>query len=90
MALLVLLIDLTRVVAISTFAMLFYYAIANISALRLKTQERSYSKVVPVLGVFTCLALLALTVLVSPDAGIIGALGLIAGAIYYFVRKRLS
>ncbi|MEM3077939.1 MAG: amino acid permease [Nitrososphaerales archaeon] len=90
MALLVLLIDLTRVVAISTSAILFYYAIANISALRLKAREKLYPKVVPVLGIFTCLALLILTLFVSPDAGVIGATGLIAGAIYYFVKKRFS
>jgi APA family basic amino acid/polyamine antiporter len=87
MALLVLLIDLTRVVAISTFATLFYYAIANVSALRLKTQGRLYSKVVPVLGAFTCFALLLLTLLVSPDVILIGALGLMAGVIYYFAKK---
>lgn len=90
MALLVLLIDLTRVVTISTSAILFYYTIANISALRLKVQEKLYPKVVPVLGIFTCLALLVFTLFVSPDAGIIGAAGLIAGAIYYFVKKRFS
>jgi APA family basic amino acid/polyamine antiporter len=39
MILLVLFVDLTRVVAISTFALLFYYTLANIAALKLKTPE---------------------------------------------------
>ena len=39
MALLVLISDLSKVVAISTFALLFYYSFANISALRLKVEN---------------------------------------------------
>ncbi|MEM3709227.1 MAG: amino acid permease, partial [Nitrososphaerales archaeon] len=89
MVILVLFIDLTRVVAISTFTMLFYYIIANVSALRLKNQERLHSRFLSALGVFTCSALLALTIFVSPDVGTIGALGLITGAIYYFARKSI-
>jgi len=83
MALLVLFIDLAKVVAISTFAMLFYYAIANVSAFRLKTQKRMYPPVVPALGTFTCLALLIFILFVSPQAWDLGAAGLTAGAIYY-------
>jgi len=89
MALLVLLIDLAKVVAISTFAMLFYYAIANVSALRLKGQKRMYPLVVPALGVFTCLALLTLVLFVSPQAWGLGASGLVAGTIYYISKKSL-
>jgi len=87
MTLLVLFIDLTKVVAISTFAMLFYYAIANISALRLKAQKRVYPSVAPALGTTTCLALLVFILFTSPQAWIIGVAGLIAGAICYIVKK---
>jgi len=89
MALLVLFIDLAKVVAISTFAMLFYYAIANVSALRLKSQKRMYPLAVPALGTFTCLALLIFILFVSPQAWDLGAAGLAAGAIYYIVKKGL-
>ncbi|MEM2896799.1 MAG: amino acid permease [Candidatus Bathyarchaeia archaeon] len=88
MVLLVLLIDLTKIVAISTFAQLFYYAIANISALRLKAQKRLYPSIVPALGVFTCLALLVLILFILPQAWIIGIVGLMVGAIYYIIKKQ--
>jgi APA family basic amino acid/polyamine antiporter len=87
MALLVLFIDLTKVVAISTFAMLFYYSIANLSALRLKAQERLYPSVVPALGTVACLALLVFILFVSPQAWDLGVAGLVAGTIYYIVKK---
>jgi APA family basic amino acid/polyamine antiporter len=89
MALLVLFIDLAKVVAISTFAMLFYYAVANLSALRLKSQKRTYPLVVPALGVSTCLALLFFILFVSPQTWDLGAAGLAAGAVYYVSRKVL-
>ena len=58
MALLVLFVDLTGVVAVSTFALLFGYVFANISAFRLKCENRLYPRFVPLLGLATCLALL--------------------------------
>ncbi|NWG10909.1 amino acid permease [Candidatus Bathyarchaeota archaeon] len=90
MALLVLFFELTRVVAISTFALLFYYTLANVSALRLKTQKRLYPRLVPILGVITCLALLVFILFASPQALIIGVAGLIAGAIYYVLKVVLK
>ncbi len=86
MVLLVLFIDLTKVVAISTFAMLFYYSVANVSALRLKVQERLYPSVVPALGTATCLALLVFILFVSPQAWDLGVAGLVAGTIYYIIK----
>jgi len=88
MALLVLLIDLTKVVAISTFALLFYYGFANVSALRLKVQKRLYPQFVPILGAATCLALLIFILFASPQAWIIGVAGLTAGAIYYIAKNK--
>ncbi len=88
MALLVLFIDLTKVVAISTFALLFYYAFANVSALRLKVQKRLYPQLVPILGAITCLALLIFILFASPQAWIIGVAGLTAGAVYYIAKNK--
>ena len=45
-----LLADLALVVAVSTFAMLVYYLIANIAALRLPQKHRQYPSWVPVIG----------------------------------------
>lgn len=89
MALLALFVDLSSVVAISTFALLFYYAMANVSALKLKVQSRLYPRVIPVLGVITCVALAVFILFASLQAWIIGVAGLMGGIIYYFVRKRL-
>jgi APA family basic amino acid/polyamine antiporter len=89
MALLVLLIDLTRVVAISTFALLFYYGLANISALRLKIEKRIYPQFIPFLGAITCIALLVFILFASPEAWMIGIVGLAVGAIYYVAKKKM-
>jgi APA family basic amino acid/polyamine antiporter len=90
MTLLVLFIDLTRVVAISTFTLLFYYSLANVSASRLTVQKRLYPRFVPILGTVTCLALLIFILFASPQAWIIGVAGLTAGAIYYLAKIRLK
>ncbi|MEM2100233.1 MAG: hypothetical protein QXP45_02725 [Thermoproteota archaeon] len=50
MTLLALFVDLSRIIAISTFALLFYYALANTSALKLRVEKRLYPHAVPVLG----------------------------------------
>jgi len=89
MTLLVLFIDLTKVVAISTFALLFYYALANVSALRLKVQRRLYPRFAPILGTATCLALLVSILFISPQSWIIGFAGLTAGAIYYVAQRKV-
>jgi APA family basic amino acid/polyamine antiporter len=89
MALLVLLVDLSSVVAISTFAMLFYYASANVSALRLQKEKSMYPHIIPALGATTCAALLVVILFTSPEAWIIGLAGLIAGAVYYFAKQRI-
>jgi len=90
MALLVLFVDLTQVVAISTFAILFYYAIANLAAFKLKTENRRYHKLVHALGLITCLVLLVFILFASTQAWIIGVICLVAGALYCGVRKRFQ
>ncbi|MEM3770435.1 MAG: amino acid permease [Candidatus Bathyarchaeia archaeon] len=87
MTLLVLFVDITRVVAISNFALLFYYALANISALRLKAYNRMYPKIVPFLGTISCITLLIFTFFVLPQAWILGAATLAVGVVYYWLKK---
>lgn len=90
MTLLVLLVDLTRVVAISTFALLFFYTLANVSALRLKTGKRVYSKILPSLGIAMCLTFLAFAFFASLQSWIIGAASLLAGAVYYVAKRKIK
>jgi APA family basic amino acid/polyamine antiporter len=88
MAILVLVIDLSKVVAISTFALLFYYSLANFAALKLKVDRRLYPRVVPILGGISCLALLVFILFASSHAWLIGLAGLLAGAVFYVAEKR--
>lgn len=90
MAVLVLIIDLSKVVAISTFALLFYYSFANLSAAKLKADERLYPRLVPILGGVSGLALLVFILFASPQAWVIGLAGLMAGAVYYAAKKRFA
>ena len=74
--------DLMRAAAISNFASLLYYAIANISALRLK--KPVYPRIIPILGLITSVMLLFF---LARDAWIIGLIACAAGVMYYYFRK---
>ena len=86
--LLVLLGDLTQVVAISTFALLFYYGLTNIAAVRLTPRERKYPNVIPVFGVLSCGGLLLVALIQSPFTWVLGVSGLGAGVLVHVARKR--
>ncbi|KON33450.1 MAG: hypothetical protein AC479_04585 [miscellaneous Crenarchaeota group-6 archaeon AD8-1] len=88
MAVLVLFFDLTRVVAISAFASLFYYALANIAAIKLKNRKRIKQKLVSLAGLVSCLIMLSIILVVSPDSWLFGVSCLAIGSIYYFLRNR--
>jgi APA family basic amino acid/polyamine antiporter len=90
MALLALTMDLTRVVALSTFGQLVYYALANISDLRLRSQKGVRKKMVPMLGAVSCLGLLVFLFFISPESWIAGLAGLILGSAYYILTSRLN
>jgi len=90
MAILVLfIVNLTPLVAISTFALLFNYSITNIAAFKLKSNGKQH-KVLPILGLVTCIMLLVFILLASTEAWIIGMVFLFAGAIYYALNKKLK
>ena len=90
MALLALFFDLSSVIAVSTFAMLFYYASTNISTLRMKTEKRKYPKIIPILGTATCVSLLAFVLFTSVQSWLIGIASLLAGTIYYATKRRIK
>jgi APA family basic amino acid/polyamine antiporter len=89
-AILVLLIDLSKVVAISSFSLLFYYSLANVSALRLRIEERLYPKFVPLFGAFSCLGLLTFIFFISTQAWVIGLAGLATGIVFYAAKKKIN
>jgi basic amino acid/polyamine antiporter, APA family len=80
-----LLADLTLVVAVSTFAMLLYYLIANIAAFRLPREHRMYSPWVPIIGALSCIGLI---VFLSPTSWIIGCVGLAIGGTWFLFRRK--
>ena len=90
MAVLVLFFDLTGVVAVSTFGALFYYAFTNAAALKLKTEKRRCHRLVPLVGLGTCIVLLAFVLFAATQAWIVGVICLTAGAVYYGFRKARS
>jgi APA family basic amino acid/polyamine antiporter len=90
MTILVLVTDLSKVVAISSFAMLFFYTLANISALRLKTEKRTYPRILPALGAISCFTLLGFELYASSQSWIIGTAALLVGAIYYVAKQKLK
>ena len=89
MALLVLFLDLTGVVVVSTFALLFWYVLVNLAAFRLKCEKRLCPRWLPVLGLSTCLVLLGVVFFVAPFAMIAGVACLLVGAVFYIFRRKL-
>ncbi|BCJ49124.1 conserved hypothetical transport protein [Actinoplanes sp. NBRC 14428] len=82
-AALVLVADLRGAIGFSSFGVLVYYAIANVSALTLHPDEGAPRRIVPLAGVAGCLLLAATLPPASVVAGLavfaVGALGWLAG-----------
>lgn len=81
---LVLTTDLRGAIGFSSFGVLAYYAIANVSAWTLTRAERRPPRWVPVVGVLGCAAL----ALALPWTAVLSGTGvLLAGALLWFVRS---
>jgi basic amino acid/polyamine antiporter, APA family len=79
--------DIRSAIGFSSFAILFYYAIANLIAWTLKQDERKYPKWLAGAGLAGCLSI----AFSLPSTSVIGGIALFAvGAIYYavFLRAR--
>ncbi|MEU7768913.1 APC family permease [Nocardia sp. NPDC049190] len=80
-------VDVRGAIGFSSFGVLTYYAIANASAWTLTPGERRPQRVIPVLGLAGCVILafaLPVTSVLS------GTAVLAAGALVYFLRRRLA
>jgi basic amino acid/polyamine antiporter, APA family len=73
--------DLTLVVSVSTFAMLIYYLLANLAAIRLKDNHRRYPVYVPAIGALSCIGL---SVFLSRESWMIGLAGIALGGLFYY------
>ncbi len=83
---LVLLKDIQVAWSFSAFTVLIYYAVTNISALRLPTDRRLYPRYVSWLGLLGCLSLVFW---VDVQAFILGSLLIIAGLLWRIAYRRL-
>lgn len=84
-SILVVTVDLRSAIGFSSFGVLLYYLIANLSALTQKPENRRYPRIVQLLGIAGCIVL----VVTLPVAAIAtGVLVLIVGIIYRTVRTR--
>jgi len=88
MVLLVFVSDIAQVVAVSTLASLAYYALGNVAALRMPS--RQYPSVVSWLGVISCVGFSLFILVKTPEVWGIGAAMMAAGALYYYIVRRLS
>jgi APA family basic amino acid/polyamine antiporter len=89
MAVLAVFTNLTQVVSISVFSSLFYYVAANISALRMRRQDRRFPDIIPIIGTLTCIGLVVVSAIEAPISLIAGVLCLLVGAFYYGLDNRL-
>jgi APA family basic amino acid/polyamine antiporter len=80
--------NLSQIVAVGTLASLTYYGIGNFSALKLKMDDRRYSRIIPLLGIISCAAFAIIVVFKTPEAWVIGIAIFIAGTIYYRYGRR--
>ena len=83
----ILIADLTFVVAVSTFAMLIFYFIANIAAFKLPRKYQRYPLVVPVIGAITCTGLVFFLAI---NSWIIGIIGCAIGIAWYVIHQKIT
>jgi len=77
--------DLRGAIAFSSFGVLVYYVIANVSAWHQDASERRFGRVVPALGAVLCVLLVAT---LPVGAIMTGAAVFVVGAVYRAVRLR--
>lgn len=79
--------DLRTSIGFSSFAILTYYAIANVCAFVLPHEKRRWPRWMPVLGLFSCLAVAASL----PGNSVIGGLILfVLGSVFYLAAHRMK
>ncbi|MGA3112184.1 MAG: amino acid permease [Candidatus Bathyarchaeia archaeon] len=72
-------------VAVSSFGTLLYYAITNVSALKLPRVQRTFPRALAMAGLAGCLGL---AFALSPQYIVIGLAILAVGVAYYIIRRR--
>jgi basic amino acid/polyamine antiporter, APA family len=70
----------------SAFTVLIYYAITNLAAIRLSEEERLYPRIIPWMGLFSCLFL---AFWVEPRIWIVGLTFLVGGLVWHGLARLL-
>jgi APA family basic amino acid/polyamine antiporter len=81
---LVLLGDLVQIVALTSLTILIYYAVTNITALKLQHEKRRFPRIIPIAGLISCLGLAFFLPL---EQWIITIILLASGAGYLIIRE---
>jgi APA family basic amino acid/polyamine antiporter len=81
---LVLTVDLRDAIGFSSFGVLLYYVVANLSAFTQPTGQRRYPRALQVLGAVGCVVLV---VTLPPEAVLVGLGVLAAGVVYRLVAR---
>jgi APA family basic amino acid/polyamine antiporter len=76
--------SLVQVAALTSLTILIYYAVTNISALKLQREKRRFSRLVPIAGLISCLSLV---VFLPLEQWIWTILLAVLGIVYAAVRK---
>ena len=76
--------SLVQVATLTSLTILIYYAVTNLSALKLQPEKRLYPKMIPIAGLISCLGLL---VFLPLQQWIWTALLLASGIVYMIIRK---
>lgn len=85
--LIILLGDVRSAIGFSSFGVLVYYLVANLSALTQERDDRLYPKALQVAGAAGCILLVAT---LPPQSVAVGVAVFVAGAVYRAARLRLS
>lgn len=77
--------DMTLVIGISTFAMLIYFVISNLCALRIPREKRQYPCIIPVIGLCTCIVMM---VFLDPFVWMVGFAGIGMGIAVHLAQEK--
>ena len=90
MAVLAYFFNLSKVVSISSFSLLAYYSLANVSALRVKDCSKCYPAYIPWLGLIFCIGIGSFLLFSQPSTLILVLVFLTVGVLAYFLNKKMT
>jgi APA family basic amino acid/polyamine antiporter len=76
--------SLVQIAALTSLTILIYYAVTNVSALKLPAKKRLFPRLISVMGLVSCLAL---TVFLSQEQWLWTVLLLLPGIVYMLIRR---